>query len=637
MVRTKKQLASRWLLSSKTMVKRGIFNLSKIRLFVSGFLVLSAITGFSQIIFAQTADGGQTGEAVIRSSEEQSIDENITEEVISSFHADVTVHADATIAVTETIAYNSGGLDKHGIYRDIRLISSQGKRMEVSAQSVKLQSGENHPYTIEYLSSDVLRLKIGDPNVTFVGPRTYQISYTVRRAIGYHSDTDELYWNVTGNEWQFPIEKADAIVTFDTGITPTEASCYFGLFGMNTSCLPDNVRTMQVRGSVQKFTLPEGAILSSSDGLTIAVSFPKGQVASPTGADTWNDLVALAIPWIIGLGLPLMILYFSYRRWNRLGRDPKGTGVIVPQYDVPENVTPMQCGGIVSEEVSSRDFSAEIIYLATKGYLSIRQFQYGFLNLMSDYELKLLKTYGAELTVGDTKLLTGLHLYSAGDTVKLSSLRYEFSSIMPVISAAVYDDLKNQDYYSNPPKGNRVPYLVAVFIAVFVGIFTGAFLTVILMNFYPLPDYSFILVGCGFFISTILLFVFLRLMPAKTEKGIRIKEYLLGLKMYLSVAEKDRINFHNAPEKKPEIFEMFLPYAMIFGVEKSWAKEFEGMYVAPPNWYAGAAMTHFSASSFVSSITSFSTSASSTMSAVRGSSGGGSSGGGGGGGGGGSW
>ena len=128
-------------------------------------------------------------------------------------------------------------------------------------------------------------------------------------------------------------------------------------------------------------------------------------------------------------------------------------------------------------------------------------------------------------------------------------------------------------------------------------------------------------------------------MAAKSKKGVLAKEYLLGLKEYLQIAEKDRLNFHNAPEKKPEIFEALLPYAMIFGVVEIWAKEFQGIYNSQPNWYESKS-NNFNAVSFGREMAVFSAMSTRSLSsspAGSGSGGGGFSGGGGGGGGGSSW
>jgi len=123
-------------------------------------------------------------------------------------------------------------------------------------------------------------------------------------------------------------------------------------------------------------------------------------------------------------------------------------------------------------------------------------------------------------------------------------------------------------------------------------------------------------------------------------KGVETKEYLLGLKEYLQIAEKDRLLFQNAPDKKPETFEKLLPYAMVLGVANIWAKEFADIYTSPPNWYTSTNAAAFNAITFNSSLTHFAalTSAvAASSSSGGGSGGGGFSGGGGGGGGGGGW
>ncbi len=130
-------------------------------------------------------------------------------------------------------------------------------------------------------------------------------------------------------------------------------------------------------------------------------------------------------------------------------------------------------------------------------------------------------------------------------------------------------------------------------------------------------------------------------MHTVTPEGALMKEYIEGLKLYLQIAEKDRIRFNNAPEKSPELFEKLLPYAIVLNVEKAWAKEFEGIYDTPPSWYNDHTMRGFTLGALTTNLGDFTKTASSSLSSAPGSSsgsgGGGFSGGGGGGGGGGSW
>ena len=131
-------------------------------------------------------------------------------------------------------------------------------------------------------------------------------------------------------------------------------------------------------------------------------------------------------------------------------------------------------------------------------------------------------------------------------------------------------------------------------------------------------------------------------MPARTKKGVLVQEHILGLKQYLTVAEKDRMAFHNAPEKNPQLFERLLPYAIALGVEKQWAEQFADMHMSSPSWYRGAG-TDITPALLVTNISAFGDTAKSTFTSQPASSsssgfgGGGFSGGGFGGGGGGSW
>ncbi|MEJ2615233.1 MAG: DUF2207 domain-containing protein [Ignavibacteriaceae bacterium] len=141
--------------------------------------------------------------------------------------------------------------------------------------------------------------------------------------------------------------------------------------------------------------------------------------------------------------------------------------------------------------------------------------------------------------------------------------------------------------------------------------------------------------------------LFYHLLKAPTLAGRKLLDKIEGFKMYLSVAEKDRLNIINSPEKTPQLFEKYLPYALALDVENDWALQFASVINTSsiekstyhPGWYSGSSWNNFSADGFTSSFcSSFSSAISSSSTAPGSSSGsGGSSGGGGGGGGGGGW
>jgi uncharacterized membrane protein YgcG len=148
--------------------------------------------------------------------------------------------------------------------------------------------------------------------------------------------------------------------------------------------------------------------------------------------------------------------------------------------------------------------------------------------------------------------------------------------------------------------------------------------------------------------------LFHHLLKAPTLAGRALMDRVEGFKMFLTAVDADRLQTIARPDKTPQLFERFLPYAFALGVEHAWAEQFSQVLASAatvgaaggnasysPSWYSGAALGSFSASAFTSSFSSSFSSAISSSSTAPGSSsgsgGGGSSGGGGGGGGGGGW
>ncbi|MEI8174380.1 MAG: DUF2207 domain-containing protein [bacterium] len=607
-------------------------------------------------------------------------------EHIKDFNTIITVNSDATINVVENIIYDFDTIQKHGIFRDIPVKYKDEKGLDfnfnLSNISVENENGESYPFSVSDYNKKYKRIKIGDPNIEIDGVHVYKISYTVDRAIGYFADHDEIYWNATGDMWPVPISSAEAQVNLPESINKKDLkiACYFGFVGSTKACAwsPKAGESVVSDGiSIVEFNPVE---LDSFDGMTVAVGFPKGIVKEPTKVE--NAISAVKDNFSFIYFVPIILFLFLFGRWYEYGRDPKGTGVIVAEYDVPDGLTPLEVAGIVYNGSRNKDISAEIVSLAVKGYLTIDQKENLTLRGKNDYILKKIKE-GSNLTTDHERLLMeslfsmssvkmaevaslmndlsdskspipqGIktfvanqlakkaektYLEASNNEVKLSSLENSFYTIARRIQSGAMELLVKNGFYDKAPKskiGNGKGIVGPVVLGLFFSVWASGFVSVIF--------------GFAGIISTILtvwmIVFFTIIMPRRTEKGVAMYERLLGLKEYLQIAEKDRINFHNAPEKKPELFEKLLPYAMVFGVEKAWAKEFEGIYMTPPSWYHGMSGTAFSAGSFVSSMNNFSSVSSSTLSSSPsssggghgGSSGGGSSGGGGGGGGGGSW
>ncbi len=540
-------------------------------------------------------------------------------------HFDVTahVHADATVAVVETIAYAFGGAQRHGIFRDIpvRYATTLGQQsIALSNISVVDQNGTPQSFTISYPGSNE-ELKIGDANTLVTGNKTYIISYTVSRSVGYFADYDEWYWNVTGNGWQVPIDEASAEVFLPQAVAPLDArvACYQGPAGSNEQCA-----TTQGSASIDKVLFAASRPLARGEGLTVAVGFPKGIVEQPS---VWAGVLQAFLDNSI-LALPFIIFIAMFVRWYNKGRDPRGRGTIIPEYDAPDNLTPIECATVLHSRVHDAAISAELISLATRGYLTItRSDEKVLLFTHTDYVLNRLTPSGGEaLSTFDQLLLDALFVDGATER-KLSDLKNNFYTQLPAIKTATLSALVTKGYFPENPTAVVGAYLTMGILCIVAG-FSVAYL------FGALWCISLIVSG-----SIVVAFGYL--MPRVTQQGAVAREHIKGLALYLDVAEKSRIAFHNAPEKNPALFEKLLPYAMVLGVEEQWAKQFEGIYTTPPSWYHDPHGGAFNAIILADSLHTFSTSASSTLAAApsggSGSMGGGFSGGGFGGGGGGSW
>lgn len=539
-------------------------------------------------------------------------------EVIKSFDSQIVVNTDSSIKVLETIVYDSEGLEKHGIFRDIKPRSAQGNKISVTNISVTDGFGQSIQWEKQIHNGDI-RLKIGDPDSTFQGQKTYRIAYTATNTISHlESNFDEIYWNVTGNAWPFVIEKATASVILPEVVVGTQTSCYIGTLGSNERCT----------FSSNEFSA--GRALSSSEGMTIAVGFPAGFIKpyTPTIGEKLENFLKFFWPIII----PVITFIVMFRQWYKKGRDPKGSGIIIPEYDAPDGLTPIEVGFLLSDKFRKSDISAEIIYLATKGYFKVVEVENKGVFSKKDYQLIRQKDFSDVKNEFDKKILDSIFGVKSSLVSRnnLSSLEKKFYASIHKIEELVKKNLRLKEYYRNLP--NHIsPIILILFF--FISVKAIAL-------FRTSPTTALILISASV-LSFIIFGIFQSIMPAKSIKGIKTREQILGLKKYLNIAEKDRLQFHNAPDKKPELFEKLLPYAMVFGVEKEWAEEFENIYTTPPSWYEGHYNT-FNSRIFVSNLNTFENRALSTVtstprSSSAGSGGGGFSGGGGGGGGGGSW
>ncbi|MGA7225686.1 MAG: DUF2207 domain-containing protein, partial [Candidatus Acidiferrales bacterium] len=485
--------------------------------------------------------------------------------------------------------------------------------------------------------------------------RTVILHYRVLNALTFFEDHDELYWNVTGNEWEAPIERASAKIELPAGVTGLHAISYSGPFGSGAQDAE-----VESRSNFVEFRSTHS--LEFHEGLTAVVGWDKGFVHEPTASQ--KILFILRSNWPIFIPVAVFILMFYW--WWTSGRDPE-RDTITAQYEPPDNLTPAECGSLVDNKVAMWDITATLVDLAVKGYITIEcQDQNLQLGIMQDYMFHLKKPPGdwKDLKPHERQMLRGIFVpenpalmllgrlqdvsenlppafaqltramvmpaaqqylavpkeYAAAASeashaiselekvplpkVALSDLQNRFSFHLPIIGNYIFDALRKDGYYLRRPDMHKHGIVVLGFLVAFLILLLGNVLSSTTAAA-PLP-WIVAAILSGFIIT-----VFGRFMTSgRTVAGARAFAKVLGFEDFLGRVEKDRIE---RLEKTPELFEKYLPYAMALRVEKKWVQAFSSIGLQPPQWFQGASGRSFQPSLFINDLNVMSSHAGSAM------------------------
>jgi uncharacterized membrane protein YgcG len=546
---------------------------------------------------------------------------------IARFDAAIQVERSSDIVVTETIVARFTGA-WNGIFRTIPVAyrTAQGLNWTLGVHLLSAADGDGRPLRVE--ASRVrhyIKYKIWVPGAANA-TRTVVLRYRATNALRFFDQHDELYWNVTGDEWEVPLEAAAALVELPPGTEGVRAIAFNGAYGSTAQ----DAR-VEIRGTTVRIAMPHA--LQYREGLTAVVGWNKGVVAEPS---TVAQAAGVATSnWPLVIPVPVFLLAFAV--WRRRGRDPRRLPIAV-QYEPPRGVTPAEAGTLLDNSADLRDITATLVDLAVRGYLRIEERDetklFGLIGGRS-YVLQRRDppSDAAALAPHEQRVFDGVFA-GRGAFVLLSQLEDEFYKELPPIRASIFDRLLGRGFYHARPDHVRTRWMVGgVVLGGLIAVGGGAIASGFLLT--PVP-----FVLAGLLVASILV-GFGLVMPARTEAGARALEHVLGFEEFLRRVESEHLK--RIIVGHPELFDRYLPFAMAFGVERKWARAFEGIYTQAPTWYVGPSVTHFNVSSFSSSLADLSSRAGSTMtSSPRSSSGsgfggGGSSGGGGGGGGGGAF
>ena len=630
------------------------------------------------------------------------------EERIDDYQSEIVVNQNGSLNVTETIRVTAAGNEiKRGIYRDFPTrypteffpgIPNPFWNKVVPFKILAVsRDGKAEPYHTKKQGNGV-RVYIGQKNVRLKpGSYTYQIRYWTNFQLGYFDDHDELYWNVTGNGWIFPILKASATVRLpaEVPLGQVTTKSYTGPQGSKE----DNARS-SVDEKEKKIRFETTRPLGDKEGLTIIVSFPKGIVSKPSKADQSELHFVPNLPLWIATGGCLVLLAYYLMAWFLVGRDPPGRA-IVPLFDPPENLSPACARYLWKMGYDRTCFTAAILNLASKGYLKIQE-EDGVYTLSRTNSTPKEKASAGEITIYNKLLADGW--------IELKQTHYKkIKSAIEALSTNLSSEFDGKLFYKhrlwlipgwlltilvlvgNWFSGDEEQAFAGAFLSVWLTIWTfvcyglakkaarawrsaislrrsttkaiGSYFSALVATLFCIPFFLGEIVGLGFLIFSISVWmaalliglvginwIFWRLIKQPTEKGRGVMDQIEGFRMYLGPVEGNVLEKMNPPEKTPQLFEKFLPYALALGVENTWAERFVDVLRAAstdpssayqPAWYVGSGWNSDNFGSFAGTLSSSLGSAISSSSTAPGSSsgsgGGGFSGGGGGGGGGGGW
>ena len=543
---------------------------------------------------------------------------------VERFDAAIAVNRDGSVDVTETITAKFVG-SWNGIYRTVpveyhtpqgfnwtlhlELLGATG----ADGQALKVEKEREHHY---------IKYKIWIPGAQDA-TRTFTLRYRAKNGLRFFDDHDELYWNVTGDEWDVPVGIASARITLPQGATGVRATAFNGVYGAAA-----RDAEVKIEGTAVRVTMPRA--LGFREGLTAVVGWDKGLVAEPTTSD--RALGFLASNWPLGLPLARAGRHVRPLAAGREGsRDAAGRGAVRAGGLAHAGGGRHAAGRVGRHARHHRDRGRP------RGPGPPADRGAGREGPARADEQEGVRLPSARAGLGRRTAPAGTSrwcsygLFDGGaKEVRLSELDNEFYRHLGSIKDSIQNRLVDRGFYRTRPDKVKGRWIAGAAVLGAVIGFGGSVIAAGL-DMTPLP---WVIAGIG---SGLVMLAFSWIMPARTVEGARALERVRGFEEFLRRVEGERFE---RLVKTPEMFERFLPFAMAFGVERRWAKAFQDIYRDPPQWYVGHSSGPFNMNGFTSRLSDMSSRASSAMSSSPRSSGGsgfsgGSSGGGSGGGGGG--
>ena len=510
-------------------------------------------------------------------------------EKIRNYEVTVQINKNGTLTVNEVIDYQFGEEFKHGIYRDIPLRSKRFG-FDVHKSFIKMnwikRDGKDEEYTKNHFYEGI-RYRIGS-ETEFVNlyktESVYELNYDIYNAVFEKDGIYQVYYNAIGQFWNVPIEQASVIIRFPDGqkIKKNEIEkleVYTGSYGEKGENYDILENDEEIHISTKE--------LEAKNGLTFMLNLKTDKI-SPTLADKlrivyFSNPATIILPFLL-----LFLTIYSIVTWNLFGRDPQGKSVI-PEFNLPKDISPMFAAYINGERDTVEILNAGIFTLLAKGFIVANRVN-GEIKYNKGF--KTVYTQETELAEEERMLLDALssekndifgsekRIYNKANSIieilkdKYHKIIYKnngsflvpFYCAAPVFMIFIFSQTNFEIF--NP---FIILYILItlgsffhrIWITVSKKLLIGLVIIVILgVSFYQ---------GIEIFVFTtyfvILFIVYAKLIGKYTNEGLRKKEYLKGMKMYIKTAEENQIRKFDNVKELIEYFNGILPFAVALGVK----------------------------------------------------------------------
>lgn len=520
-----------------------------------------------------------------------------------------------------------------------RAIPKEYKGRDNNVEVVSVTDGEGRPRDYKTASqNDNLIISIRSDSYVY-GEQEYVITYMLRDVISFEANQDEWYWDVNGDQWpqefQSVIARAHVPAALATKLLPQQ-KCFTGAYGSSSS---DCVIARAQEAAETVLTVTTTRPLLARETLTFVTAFEKGTF-SPYKIPLQTIVLFVIAGFIIVVLPPLVAFVVMLRLWRKKGRDPRSKNTVIAQYTPSKGMNPLLASLVLQEKLQPKAISATMLDLCIRGYLKLYEVKKDkLIGSSTHYEVELVHDDVAQLAEEESVVI-GLLFPSrtVGTKVDLSSLANTLHAGVERLDKQLATTATTKGYFVDDPHAVRKRYVKR-----------GMWFIIPALVLLVIPFTFFFTIGLV--IAGIIVVAFGSAMPARTPDGVVERDHLKGMELYMKMAEVDRIKMLQSPQgaektsvdptnKKQlvKLYEELLPYAVLFGLEKQWAKEFAELYEQPPGWYGSSSA--FNAVAFSHALGGFNSAAAASFSSPSSSGssgfgGGGFSGGGGGGGGGG--